>query len=289
MLKIAVTLQDLKDVIATPADEVIVALENAAFSGSRSFSLEEILTFLPSAKKSGKEVSVLVNKLFHEGETENFRAQLKELTENGADCFIFADPCVALWGKEDGYLNKLIYDPLTLVTSKEDALFWADQKIAYVTLSPLVTSSEIETMASAIPNASIKAHGYSLMSVSRRELVTSYLKEKNLPALKNPEDLSLREENRDYRLPVYEKEHMTLIYNDFVQETFSDLRNFMDHGVKRIEIESLRLSKEEVNDAINAYRRIANGEDAESVKLEYYQRYRRHSLSEGYYGWKTVK
>ena len=292
MLQIAVNLEnttDLKDYKDASADEVILSLENATFSGCRSFSMSEITDLLKEAHALNMKVTVLFNRLFHEFELEKMHSAFLQLMKEGTDYIIFADPCVAMWAKEEGCMNKLIYDPVTLITSSEDAAFWSKLNLGYITLSPLCTKEEIAEMAARIPNASICAHGYQLMSASRRKLVSSYLKEKKMPADLLQKSLSLREEKRDYFLPVYETGTNTLIYNDFVQETFAHLKTFLSYGVKRIEVQSLRLTKEEVTDAIRGYRLIENGEDPLTIQKDYFQKHRNLNLSEGYYGWKTVK
>ena len=271
------------------ADEVILTLRNAAFSASCDFSVEEIREIRQEAHALGLKVSVNANRLFSEEEKESYKKQITDLLSDNIDALIFSDLAVLLWAKEIRKESCLIYDPLTLMTNARDIEFYLSQGIASVSISSLLTKEEIVEIAQKCPHTSLRVFGHQPVSMSRRKLLNEYAAAVEDASFISSRQLDIREESREYKMPIYQNEKMTVVYSDYVQESFAYLREFADAGVMRMEMDSVFLDEDCVLDAIRAYIAVLAGSDAEKVKDGYRERYPGISFMEGYYGWKTVK
>lgn len=272
------------------ADEVILACQNQTFSAMHEYAPEEIMTFIDQAHSLNLRVSVLMNRLYGQNDIREAQSLLESFLENGADSICFADPGLFTRAAELHQEGKMIYEPETLITSSEDAAFWMEQGLASVVISPLITREEISMIAGKVPHASLIIHGRELMSVSKRHLLQAYAdaSDQNISFAYN-RHMTMRENKREGHMPVYENRYGTMIYTDFIQESFDEMNLFMESGIERYLIEDAFIRKEAFLDAIKAYRKILNGENAGRIGEEYRKRYSDLPLSSGYYGQKTIR
>jgi putative protease len=292
MAILAVTCENLKsaeEFHACGADEVIFALKNACFSPLASFSCEEIRESIQTVHAMGMRVSVLMNALFHEGAVDQASRMMKELVQAGADGIIFADTGLMMEAVKNGFADRMIYQPETMMTSSYDASVWQHCGIQALMISTLLTEEEILKIASSAKNTGMNIHGWQLMSVSARPLLSAYGAVSGLGPLKNRKGLTLVEAKREGRMPVYENEQVTMIFSDYVLESFEEIRRFQKAGMKRFTVDSWNLSEESVQDALKIYRSLLD-EKEPSVKIEEYrEKYNELPLEKGYYENKTVR
>lgn len=272
------------------ADEIIIACENQTFSAMKEYPVKTILSFVPEGHAMGLRVSVMMNRLYGQEEILDAGEVMKQLTAHGVDGIYFADPGLLNGALKIHQEKKMIYEPETLLTSYEDASFWMEQGVQSVVISPLLTKEEILEIAGQVPHASLIIHGRQLMSVSRRHLLQAYADASGKDiSFSYRQHLSMREEKRDGYMPVYENACGTMIYTDFIQESFDELPAFMEHGVERFILQDTDLPEPAYSDAIKAYRKILDGGDAGETGEEYRKRYSDLPLSNGYYGQKTIR
>ena len=278
---------DLKDLKNSGADEVILALQNGVFSALQEMNQEEILACCEKAHEEGLKVLVLMNRLYPQREIGEAGETMISLLENGVDHVIFADPGLLYYAEKKGLENRLIYQPETLITSSMDADFWMNRNLGSVVLSSLITREEITQIAGKVRGLTLYVHGRLLMSVSRRKLLKAYQAKTEI-RFENEYNrgLTIVEEKRDGHMPVYENENACMIFTDYVQESFDEMKEFRK-DIDRFVIDGSFLCKEECLEATAIYRSILNGEqpDVES----YRKKYGKENLSDGYYGQKTVR
>lgn len=272
------------------ADEIILAVKNQTFTAMQETDVPEILSFIPQGHAMGLQVSVIMNRLYGQEEISSAQQVLADLITHDIDAVYFADPGLLNGAEKMHAEDRMVYEPETLMTSYEDASFWMEQGIRSVVISPLLTESEILDIANKVEHTSLIIHGHTLMSVSARHLLQAYAdaseKERSFAY---DSDLSLRENKREGHMPVYENAYGTMIYTDFIQESFAEMPAFLQSGVERFLIEDAYLSEDAYLDAIGAYRKILDGENAEQIGKEYRKRYSDLPLSNGYYGQKTIR
>ena len=272
------------------ADEIIIACKDQTFSAMKEYSEKEIVSFISEGHELGLKVSVLMNRLYGQQEIAESQSLLKHLLENDVDYVYFSDPGLFNEALRIHQESRMIYDPGTLMTSAEDASFWMEQGLASVVISPLITEEEILRIAEKIPHTTLIIHGRELMSVSKRHLLSAYreVSGKKLDPDYNAH-LTIRENKRESRMPVYENAYAMMVYTDFIQESFNEMNALMENGVERYVIEDIFLDQNPFLDAIRAYRKILDGADAMKTGKEYRERYSDLPLSSGYYGQKTIR
>ncbi len=283
-------LQDLDALLTAGADTILVSLEGVSSSAAQKLSLDELDQVITSVNAAGKKTAVLANLTFHEGELANVQASLTSLAEREVKTIFFADPAVYYIAKKNGFVDRLVYDPETLMTSINDASWWLERGLQGISISPLLTLEETEQIAKAAGKAVVTVHGRTLMSRSYRKLLEAYKENYQVDAkLDQNKDLYLVEFKREGQMPIYEDETGTLVYSDDVLDSFDFIEKLLASGPMALLIQGSYLSIEEQAKAVNAYRRILDGADPSAVGKEYREQFQKGQLDSGYYEQKTVK
>jgi collagenase-like PrtC family protease len=90
-------------------------------------------------------------------------------------------------------------------------------------------------------------------------------------------------------MPVYENDYCTMVFSDYIQESFDEMKAFMNAGVKRFVIDSWMLKETCVKDTLRIYRAYLDGKETEEMVRTYRKTYGELPLSSGYYEQKTVR
>lgn len=284
--RIAVSLNEKKDLpalIQAGADIVVAAVKGYSSTALQQIAAEEIPGLKESAEASGASFHLLVNKLFHETETEDLKQFLIQINAMGIQAVWFADPAVLAIKEEEHLSFACIYMPDTLLTSTQDLAVWRDMGAARGVISPLLNLEEVRVMA-ACSASIVPVHGHYLMSRSYRRLLTAWKEAYGIEKdLSRDRTLALREKKRQERMPVYEDETGTLIYTDYVLSSFrvfDALRR--EDGIYLIN--SVYSDSESIREAVGCYAGILQGKKAEDMEQAYRNTCGNEKLSEGYYG-----
>lgn len=259
------------------ADETVFALRGFSQTALSAVSLEEIKGF--------SSFGLMINRSFYEEDLEQLEKLMRLLENLPVSSIYFCDPAVLFLAGD--LKDHLVYKPETLVVSPQDALWWKSQGIGSVSISPLITEEELLEIIRKCPGCEAAVHGHTMMSMSRRRLLSAYREYGNDAFDPESRQLSLREEKRSQHMPVYEDEHGTMIYTDYVQESFDIFAKLLSAGLERAFIDPVFLSEEESLEAVRIYRGMLEGKTMEDEIRSYRNRYGEH-LSEGYYGQKTI-
>ena len=135
-------LNDLKTYAENGADEVIIAPVDCSFSALSEIQEEKLFDAISTAHQEGMKISFLMNRLFGQSEISVVSERMNAYMQAGVDGVIFADPGLLSAAENNGYLNRMIYQPDTLVTSSYDASFWMEQGLKSVTVSSLITKEQ---------------------------------------------------------------------------------------------------------------------------------------------------
>ncbi len=263
------------DAVYAEQEVPVFALADHAFSGLRETKLNEINTSRP--------FGVLLNRLYRETELARLQEILNELAAVKPERIWFADPAV-LTLCDESMRSRLVYRPETLMTSCEDIRFWEETGIRGVTVSPLLTAEELYRIAETEPGAEFVIHGHLLMSVSARKLLSSWAKQY---AVRLPDEtLYLREETRNDRYPIRETAHGTMIFTDYVLESFDYIKPLAEHGASAFYLDGSFLTEEHLISALRLYRSVLHDEDAPGQTDAW--RTAHPECTEGYYGQETI-
>lgn len=284
-------LQDMRDLpalINAGADSFLMAAEGMSSTALKKADMQHLKMAADMAAGFGRSISLLVNRLFHEGdlaEAEEFCRAVSGLPFAYA---VFQDPGFFLLAEKYGFAERLIYMPDTLVTSREEAQFWKDQNVIPA-VSPVLTLEETENIAS-MGGTMVTVHGHTLLSRSGRPLLSAWKE-----AFGKEEDvrmtagLFLQEEKRPDRMPVWEDETGTCIYHDEILTSFAEMEKIgLERGtvwfVNGVYMDRMPLIK-----AVQGYRRIMDGADGEEEEKRYREEFGSLPLGKGYYYEKTVR
>lgn len=272
---VGVSTNEQADAVYAEQAVPVFALADHAFSGLQETKLDQLDTSRP--------FGVLINRLYRETELAQLQEILNRLAQLRPERIWFADPAV-LSLCDASLRNRLVYRPETLMTSCEDIRFWEETGIRGVSVSPLLTAEELYRIAETEPGAEFVIHGHLLMSVSARKLLSSWAKQYDVSLPDEP--LYLREETRNDRYPIRETAHGTMIFTDYVLESFDYIKPLAEHGASAFYIDGSFLTKEHLISALRLYRAILHDEeapkDADAWRLAHPE------CTEGYYGQETI-
>lgn len=263
------------------ADEVVVSMKQGSFNALEKIDIKEL--------NQEKPISVFFNCLIFPNEVNEYYELFKRLMSYPIESIYFQDPIIIAWAKEMNCLEKCIYRPETLVVNSMDAKWWYERGLKSVSISPLITLEETKNMIQKIPNSECIIHGHLLMAESKRYLVSAFTNHNHLPSLKNNYNLSIQEAKRDGHMPIFEDDYGTLVYTDYVLESFQELPSLIKEGASRVFINGEFIKDEELLDSICLYHQIIEGNDVSEMIEEYFLKYKDTSFSKGYYEEKTIQ
>lgn len=286
-MKLIATLEQMRDLPAlvnAGCDEVLIAVKGMSHTALHAFTIQEMTYINEGAKQFGIAVSVLVNRMFHEDDIEEIEVFFSSVRKDDITSVYYGDQAVLDTATRMGWTDKLVYAPDTLLTSSEDIRTYLSFGIQSAMISPLLSTKELTKLTNEVPSCVMQIHGRTVLARSYRKLVSAWKDayHKDIPDGK----LTISEEKRDGRMPIYEDECGTLVYSDEVLASFTD---FMKFPLAKVLVSSVNAGRMEHIEAVHAYKRIMNGEDGNAVYEEYRQKFPEHKLGRGYYDNETVK
>lgn len=257
-----------------------------SFHGTRltkAFNLQEIREINTICEKLSLKLYIKMNRIYLDEEfrqAEKYLMFLKQLTVEG---IFFND--LGLYGiaKNFDMHNKLIYDPDTIVTNHYDVNYHLNKGLYGVVLSKEITKEEMMMIAEkAIGKVGVIIHGYLNMSYSKRDLITNYFEFINKSFdIKGKRDLYLIEENREGKMPIIEDEQGTMVFTDYIQESFDEVQELYASGVKMFIVDGIFLDSQVVIDAVEGYSELLSG-SIKDIKTDYLKKYEGLPFSTGY-------
>ncbi len=269
--------RDLPALANAGAAEILIPLSGYSFTSASKMNLQDALDLASSAHAFGMQAAVLVNKIFAQEEM-NLLDDLFERLNDDITHLYFADLAVLQTARRYHMENRLVYDPDTLLTSRQDIGFWHSCHLAGAVVSPLLTIEETIDATKDNPDAILFIHGHPVLSRSRRPLLSSwkqaffYSEE-----LKGRQDLYLQEAKRQGKM------------SDDRLESWLEMNRFMQAGICRYLLSGLYEDRLAYFESIKGYSRILHGEDAETVRNEVMTGTGEKTYDSGYYHEKTVR
>lgn len=227
---------------------------------------------------------VMMNRPVSEYEWNEYKDTAVLAAQAGAQVIYFSDPSLLRFADTE-LRRKCIYCPEALVTNSRDASFWLNQGIGGVSVSPLLTREETETIIRKVPHAEITIHGHMLLSVSRRKLLSAWRDQYGIAfePMENRQ-LVLRETTRQEDMPVYENEISTMIFSDYIFESFDVIRDFQE--AETAFVSGSFLKQDDLIEAVRIYVSLLGGNDETAAVKAY--RSRNPECCGGYYEQKTI-
>lgn len=185
--------------------------------------------------------------------------------------------------------DRLIYDPDTLLTNSLDINFYLRQGIGAVLARELSYDEVLKILNNNPGKCDMQVFGHLKMSYSKRRFMTNYFnylgKDVDILGKRN---ITLIEENRNYRLPILEDEYGTRIYSDYIFLMYKEFVS-LKPLLKRAIIDDTFIDDTSLIFAI--LRDVKRVSDVNAVFLEenVVSKYGNYQFSNGYLSNKTSK
>ncbi|MBQ5431101.1 MAG: U32 family peptidase [Lachnospiraceae bacterium] len=282
--------EDLPVLLHSDADTLLVSVEGLSSSCACKLNPDELKETVQATTEAKKQLAVLANNTLHEGMLDDADRLMQYIATQEEVSVFFADPSIFGMAKKYHMTDRMVYEPETLMTSIPDADWWIQRGVEGICISPILTLQETVAIASTVKKAIVTVHGRTLMSRSYRRLLSAYKDQNHLTEdVVDNRHLCIVEKQREGSMPIYEDETGTLIYSDDVLDSFDFIEDVLKSHPIGLLINGSYMTIEEQLSAVSAYKRILNGEDANTVGKEYREQFKNEPLDSGYYEQKTVK
>ncbi len=175
--------------------------------------------------------------------------------------FYITDLGLAKYIKDLGYINRVIYDPITMITNSLDAKEYYSYGFNAVGLSNEIILKDVKKISEDV-GSFLQVFGYRLMMNSRRKLISLYKEKINKEFLNN--NIIIKEDTRDEYFPVIEDEKGTRIYRSYL---ISLLNEFNDLNLKYAYLDNFNIDDETYIEILKIYKESLNNKDEAILKL----------------------
>lgn len=284
-------MEDLHKLKEAGANSVVISTPFFSVRGAGYFEREALPCVKKQCESLGLAMLVMVNRFFTEEELPKLIEFLKELKTLQVDGIYYGDECVLYEAKKLNMVDKLIYNPDTLITNHADVQFYLDEGISMVSISKEITKDEICEIAHQVQgNIEIIIHGRVNMMHSKRNLISNYLEFIHQPQdIKGKRSLYIMEETREDHMPIMEDEFGTHVFSGYTLASFMEIKDFVDAGICHMRIDGIFHDIDYVCEALRLYHDILNGSDAKEIDEMYHEKYKEDHVTSGFYYTKTSK
>jgi putative protease len=289
-MELIVTLTDIKNIEKLNKINVKNIIVTSIEFGDRAnkfFSLDEIENVISKTNMYDINVYLNMNVMVHEFELadlDNYLSKVQNLDLKG---IYFNDLAILELSKKYNLLNKMIYNPDTLMTNSRDINYYLDYGIKSVVISKELTLDEILLIQNNIPNKlDLVIHGRLSMSYSRRMYIKNYLKHiNNNYDYSKSNKLTLIEATRDKKMPIMENRHGSSLFTDYTLCSFDELLQL--NKLNRLIVDDIFLDFEEVEYSVKQYNKVLNNDDSKEMLAQIREKYPESNYDSGYMYRKT--
>ncbi len=198
--------------LKSKVDAFILSLKDYSIGEAYPLTFFKIKKAIKEIHENNKKVYININFIPNEDELNKFKKVFNDVLNLNPDQYIVSDLGVLNMFKNKELLHKVIYDSQTYICNKFTAKFFLDLGVSHIVLPAVLTEEEIEEISSYNNcNVEVLFDGYPIISISKRKIISTYLKNNNLEKKGNL--YYLKEETRNSLLPVIEDTHGMYVYN----------------------------------------------------------------------------
>lgn len=263
-MELLVTLKDIDtiDSIKNLADGIIVG---SKFTSGYNFTQDQLNYLSNVCLVNGMSYYIVIDNIISQDELEELERYLEYVSSLDVSGIYYHDLSVFALADKYGLKDKLIYDGKTMLCNSLDVAYYLTKGIGGVVLSNCLSYQELSDILRMNANkCDLQIFGHLRLSYTKRKFLTNYLREigkENQVQYLNNENMSLVEEQRDYRMPILEDESGTKIYTDYVFQMYkeiSELRPFIRRGI----IDTLFIDNTKIGNVVRDYK-ILTDENAD--------------------------
>ena len=252
---------ELKSLEQAQADGIILPVQHFSIRQNAFLDLDSLKEVTLRLKNQNIKVYFNLLKMLTQSDLEQAEKLLIMAKELDVDGLYIADEG---WLEMAGQLNlidRLIYQPETLIVNGMDADFYADLGLQAVSLAHELSIDEIEAIA-ADSHASLEVliQGRYSWMYSRRKLITNYFDAIDLqePVIDN-KAYDLQEATREGVMKIVENEAGTHVFADEPIASFSVMERLKKAGIQRFRIDTMFEDAEKGAACLHLYRQALNG------------------------------
>jgi len=165
---------------------------------------------------------ISINKILKPNDIANVNLLLDKYKDNDSIYFYITDLGCLRLGMKKSIVNKMIYNPETMITNTLDLVEYSSFGFDAVAMSHEITLEDfIKSYNETKADLFYLGFGYRLMFYSNRKLVSLY--EKKNATIYPKDNLWLRESTRNDFLPIIENENGTVIYRSYIISLISEI------------------------------------------------------------------
>ena len=200
-------------------------------------------------QKRDKTIIISLNKIFLENEIDDAYKFLDKY-KNMNVLFYIADLGLIKYAKDNGILNKMIYNPETMITNYLDLSVYTSFNMDAYGISNEITINDLKTIykESRAPIFYL-GFGKRLMFYSKRKLLSLY--KENYHKKFELDNLYIKEETRDDKYKIVENDNGTMIYRSYLISLHKEIDELL--FLKYFYVESLDIDDDVCLEALKAY------------------------------------
>lgn len=220
-------------------DGFIMGYESFTSFCANKFSFAEV----EEATTISKNIYINLNEMLHNSSQDDF---IKVITKLASLCvhFIVQDFGAALLIKDIIDLDKVIFNPVTLITNEMDASVYNKLGFEGIICSSEITCEDVKTISLKNHNIGCVGFGYHPMYQSYRHIIDLYTDNLKID-VKNKESLFLKEWTRDKKYHVLDTESGSVIFRPYVISLFKEFS--LLSNIKFFIINTIFIDDDQVN------------------------------------------
>lgn len=237
-------------------DGVVLGVNELSTRIPFNIDINHLDDYISICRESNVKLYLALNNIYHEDDLQLLGETMSVLRNKEISGIYFSDLGVYQLAKEKKLINKLVYNPDTLVTNYEIANFMNSKHIKRIVISKEMTLEDILMFGEKSNiTCEILIHGYYPMFYSRRKLVSNYFKyiERDYQEYIDSHNIFMMEELRDELMPIYEDITGTHIFSAKKLCALEYLDKFYDNNILHLRINGLFMSEDELINIVKIY------------------------------------
>lgn len=192
-------------------------------------------------KNKNKGIILAINKMIYPNETEALEQFILKYKDDAI--FLVTDLACVYIAKKYNILDKIIYDPQTMITNYLDLQAFNSYNFKAIGMSLEIPFNDV-CHSQELVNAPLfyQVFGYRLMFYSKRKLLTLYEQKANIKA--HSHNLFIKESTRNDYFPIIENKNGTMIYRGYLINLLNqDLKNINYQYLESLYIDDIVFGK----------------------------------------------
>lgn len=230
---------ELEQLIQEQPEAVILAWPGLSLRQNVFLTPDEMAAVIQRLHDQGIRVYLNALKMVMEEDLPAARELIRFCEQQGVDGLYVADEGYFPLAQAHQMMDRLIYQPETLIVNAMDVQFYRDLGLQAVSLAHELSKDQVLQIAQEADGLEVLVQGRYSWMYSYRPLLENYLKEIGGPALKSgPGIYTLQEANRQDRMPVEQTGQGVMVYSSAPIQSLQVMPELKQAGIDRFRIDT---------------------------------------------------